>query len=126
MSLGYLLVLMQYDLDHQYDMLHKCIDAIKKAKSFSFQKFFNYIINVDILEEISYLTTTTGGNVNLEILSTPTFQASKQRAVTRGVNKGARDDLKQAFVNQMARCYDNLDDLFIEFIKEEHSFLLLP
>lgn len=126
MALGYMLVLMQYNLDQEYDMLHKCIDVIKKAKIFSFPKFFNYIINVDILEEISYLATPAGGNVDLEILSTPTFQASKQRAVTRGVNKGARDDLKMAFINQMARCYDNLDNLFIEFIKEEQNFLLLP
>ncbi|KAG8194773.1 hypothetical protein JTE90_017215 [Oedothorax gibbosus] len=126
MTLGYMLVLMQYDLEHEYELLQRCINTIKKTKSFCFQKFFNYIINVDILEEMSYLATSGGGNVNLEILSTPTFQASKQRAVTRGVNKGAKDDLKQAFVNQMARCYDNIDNLFIDFIKEEHSFLLLP
>ncbi|XP_015927821.1 integrator complex subunit 10 [Parasteatoda tepidariorum] len=126
MSLGYMLVLMQYDMEHEYEMLHKIIDIIKQAKSFCFPKFFNYIINVDILEEIAYLATTNGGNVNLEILSTPTFQASKQRAVTRGINKGAKDDLKQAFVNQMSRCYDNIDNLFIDFIKEEHSLLLRP
>ncbi|GFT38349.1 integrator complex subunit 10 [Nephila pilipes] len=125
-TLGYMLVLMQYDIEHEYELLNRIIETIKKTKSFCFQKFFNYIINVDILEEISYLATPAGGNVNLEILSTPTFQASKQRAVTRGVNKGARDDLKQAFVNQMARCYDNIDNLFIEFIKDELNYLLLP
>ncbi|XP_055937611.1 integrator complex subunit 10-like [Argiope bruennichi] len=125
-ALGYMLVLMQYDMEHEYELLNRIIETIKKAKSFCFPKFFNYIINVDILEEISYLATPVGGGVNLEILSTPTFQASKQRAVTRGVNKGARDDLKQAFVNQMARCYENIDNLFIEFIKEEDKYLLLP
>lgn len=125
MTLGYLFILMQYDLDREFDLFHKCVDKIKKSKNFSFQKFFNYIINVDILEELSYLATPTGGNINLDILLTPTFQASKQRAVTRGVNRGARDDLKQAFINQMVRCYDNLDNLYIEFFKEEHSFLLL-
>lgn len=126
MTLGYLLVLMQYTLENEYPLLNRCVEAMKKAKSFSFPKFFNYIIHTDILEEVSHLATSNGGNVNLEILSTSTFQASKQRAITRGVNKGARDDLKQAFINQMSRCYDSLDNLYIEFIKEEHNFLLLP
>lgn len=126
MALGYMLVLMQYNIENECMLLSRCLEAIKTRKAFCFPKFFKYIINPDILEEISHLGTPAGGNVSLEILSTPTFQASKQRAITRGVNKGARDDLRQAFVNQMSRCYDNLDNLFIDFFKEEHSFLLVP
>lgn len=126
MALGYMLILIQYNLENEFSVLNRCLETIRKGKTFCFSKFFKYIIHSDILEEVSHLGTLAGGNVNLEILSTSTFQASKQRAITRGVNKGARDDLKQAFTNQMARCSDNLDNLFIEFFKEEQTFLLLP
>lgn len=126
MALGYMLILIQYNLENEFSVLNRCLETIRKGKTFCFSKFFKYIIHSDILEEVSHLGTLAGGNVNLEILSTSTFQASKQRAITRGVNKGARDDLKQAFINQMARCSDNLDNLFIEFFKEEQTFLLLP
>ncbi|GIY39164.1 integrator complex subunit 10 [Caerostris darwini] len=125
-TLGYMLVLMQYDVEQEFDLLNNITDTIRKKKSFCFPKFFKYIINVHILEQIAHLATPVGGSVKLDILPNSTCQVSKQRAVTRGVNKGARDDLKQAFVNQMARSYDDIDNLFIEFLKEEINFLLLP
>ncbi|KAF8786119.1 Integrator complex subunit 10 like protein [Argiope bruennichi] len=127
-ALGYMLVLMQYDMEHEYELLNRIIETIKKAKSFCFPKFFNYIINVDILEEISYLATPVGGGVNLEILfHSHGSWSSQHELLTVGVNqKGLRKKLKQAFVNQMARCYENIDNLFIEFIKEEDKYLLLP
>ncbi|KAH8023256.1 hypothetical protein HPB51_011699 [Rhipicephalus microplus] len=46
-----------------------------------------------------------------------------KRAVTRGVNKGAKEDLKLAMEKQMARCDDDLEHLLVHFVQQEREIL---
>lgn len=124
MMLGHLIVLLQYDWPQEESLFLQCVDVIKKQGNFCYGLFFNYVINSDILEEFMYLTTTAGGAVSLDLLPTSTVQIGKQRAVTRGVNKGAKEDLKGSMEKQMSRCEEDLDSLLISFIKQEKDLLI--
>lgn len=70
-----------------------------------------------------YITTSNGGGVTLDLLPTSTTQVGRQRAVTRGVNKGAKEDLKLAMEKQMARCDDDLEHLLVHFVQQERELL---
>ncbi|ERL85498.1 hypothetical protein D910_02917, partial [Dendroctonus ponderosae] len=81
----------------------------------------SYIINVDIMEELTYLWTPQGGQVNLEIL--PNL-GSQRRIGTRGADKGAKVELKQAIKRQVARSNEKLDDLLISFLQSERALIM--
>lgn len=123
LSLGHLIVMTQYDWPEEEPLFLKLLEIIKKQGSFCYGLFFNYLINPDMLEEFMYITTTNGGGVTLDLLPTSTTQVGRQRAVTRGVNKGAKEDLRLAMEKQMARCEDDLEQLLVNFVKEERGLL---
>lgn len=126
MSVAYTLVLLQYDVDHEYDLLRKCLKYIRKQGTFQFPTFFNYIINVYILEEIYHLATPSGGNVKLNIMPDCVPQISESCAESNVSDETYRENLKVAFESQMARWNESLDDIYIEFIRKEQNFLLIP
>ncbi|XP_060581049.1 integrator complex subunit 10-like [Ruditapes philippinarum] len=82
--LGHTLVLLQYDWPNHATLFSQIIKKIQKQGSFSFNLFFNYIINVDILEEFSFIKTQEGGKIHLDILPISTSAIAQQRTVTRG------------------------------------------
>ncbi|KAI0219373.1 Integrator complex subunit 10 [Lamellibrachia satsuma] len=63
-----MIVLLQYDWPRYEDLFGDCLNKIRKQGSFTYNIFFNYVINIDILEEFAYLKTLEGGKVNLDIL----------------------------------------------------------
>lgn len=123
LALGHLIVMTQYDWPEEEPLFVKLLDVIKKQGSFCYGLFFNYLINADMLEEFMYITTSNGGGVTLDLLPTSTTQVGRQRAVTRGVNKGAKEDLKLAMEKQMARCDDDLEHLLVHFVQQERELL---
>ncbi|XP_064471231.1 integrator complex subunit 10-like isoform X2 [Ornithodoros turicata] len=123
LALGHLIVMAQYDWPEEEQLFLKLLEIIKKQGTFCYSLFFNYIINADMLEEFMYMTTSNGGNVVLDLLPSSTTQVGRQRAVTRGVNKGAKEDLKLAMEKQMTRSEDDMEQLLIQFIQEERDLL---
>lgn len=123
LALGHLIVMTQYDWPEEEPLFLKLLDIIKKQGNFCYGLFFNYLINADMLEEFMYITTSNGGGVTLDLLPTSTTQVGRQRAVTRGVNKGAKEDLKLAMEKQMARCDDDLEQLLVNFVQQERELL---
>ncbi|XP_077524982.1 integrator complex subunit 10 [Amblyomma americanum] len=123
LALGHLIVMTQYDWPEEEPLFRKLLDIIKKQGSFCYGLFFNYLINADMLEEFMYITTSNGGGVTLDLLPTSTTQVGRQRAVTRGVNKGAKEDLRLAMEKQVARCDDDLEQLLVTFFKQERELL---
>ncbi|CAN7980092.1 unnamed protein product [Ixodes pacificus] len=123
LALGHLIVMTQYDWPEEEQLFLKLLEIIKKQGSFCYGLFFNYIINADMLEEFMYITTSNGGGVTLDLLPTSTSQVGRQRAVTRGVNKGAKEDLKLAMEKQMMRCEDDMEQLLVHFFKQERDLL---
>uniref|UniRef100_A0A6Q2X6W0 Integrator complex subunit 10 n=1 Tax=Esox lucius TaxID=8010 RepID=A0A6Q2X6W0_ESOLU len=68
LSLGHVVVLLQHDWPQGESMFLKAIDKICQQGSFQYENFFNYVTNIDMLEEFAYLRTTEGGRVQLELL----------------------------------------------------------
>ena len=58
---------MQIDWPQESAMLSVITEIIKSRKAFCYPFFQAYIINVDILEELTYLWTEHGGGVSLDI-----------------------------------------------------------
>lgn len=67
MAIGHALVLMQIDWPQESEILSTITERIRTRGSFSYPLFQAYIINVDILEELTYLWTEHGGGVSLDI-----------------------------------------------------------
>lgn len=48
----------------------------------------------------------------------------QRRIGTRGADKGAKEEIKQAIRRQVARSNENLDELLIKFITQERSQII--
>ena len=67
LAIGHTLVLMQIDWPQQISDYTLVMKTILSRRSFSYPLFQAYIINVDILEELTYLWAEHGGGVSLDI-----------------------------------------------------------
>lgn len=68
LAIGNMLALVQYDWPQEMDTVPSLMEQIQQRGSFHYHWFQNYIVNVDILEEITYLWTSQGGQVTLDII----------------------------------------------------------
>uniref|UniRef100_A0A667WGC5 Integrator complex subunit 10 n=1 Tax=Myripristis murdjan TaxID=586833 RepID=A0A667WGC5_9TELE len=68
LSLGHVVVLLQYDWPQGEMLFLKAVDKICQQGSFQYENFFNYVTNIDMLEEFAYLRTPEGGRIQLELL----------------------------------------------------------
>ncbi|XP_019620271.1 PREDICTED: integrator complex subunit 10-like [Branchiostoma belcheri] len=124
MSLGHLMVMLQYDWPSQEALFIKAVEKIVQQGSFTYNIFFNYVINIDMLEEFAFLKTPEGGKINLDLLPVSTTAISRQRTVTRGVHKGVKEDFRLAMERQVARCSEHVDTLIKKFLTEERDIIL--
>ncbi|XP_069781372.1 integrator complex subunit 10 isoform X3 [Narcine bancroftii] len=131
LALGHVIVLLQLDWPRGENLFLKAVDKICQQGSFQYENFFNYVTNIDMLEEFAYLRTTEGGKIHLELLpnqgiliknSSPPvgvlpqefkLQPSSQTAdrhhtITRGITKGVKEDFRLAMERQVSRCAENL------------------
>ncbi|GLV38018.1 Integrator 10 [Carabus blaptoides fortunei] len=124
LALGVLLTLAQLDWPQQEDLLPPIMDQIRQRGSFQYGMFQNYVINIDILEELMYLRTEHGGRVVLDIFQTPQSQIGQRRIGTRGADKGVKEDFKQAMKRQVARSNEPIETLIVQFITQERIHIL--
>ncbi|KAF5298601.1 hypothetical protein FQR65_LT09696 [Abscondita terminalis] len=99
LSIGHILVLLQLDWPQEEDLLPLIIEQIRQRGAFSYLLFQAYIINVDILEELTYLWTEQGGQITLDILP----HLGQRRIGTRGADKGVKEEIKHTIKRQIAR-----------------------
>ncbi|XP_058800068.1 integrator complex subunit 10 [Phymastichus coffea] len=129
LAIGHALVLMQIDWPQEALMLNALTKQILSRKTFSYPLFQAYVINVDILEELTYLWTEQGGGVHLDI-AVNTGILQNRRISTRGADKGVREEVRLTMRRQAARDgVDPLDELLQRFILNEkkalqHSLIL--
>ncbi|XP_022111928.1 integrator complex subunit 10-like isoform X2 [Acanthaster planci] len=121
-ALGHMLVLMQYDWPKEEVLFQELIKKLKRQGSFSYPIFFQYIINIDMLEEFAFLKTETGGKLQLDLLP-PNPSVMRQRTVTRNITKGGKEDFRIAMEKQVVRCGENLDALMRTFLTNERDSL---
>lgn len=67
-TIGNMLTLVQYDWPQEMDLVPPLMTQIQQSGSFHYHGFQNYIVNVDILEEIAYLWSSQGGHITLDII----------------------------------------------------------
>ncbi|XP_072351751.1 integrator complex subunit 10 isoform X1 [Scyliorhinus torazame] len=147
LALGHVIVLLQLDWPRGENLFLKAVNKICQQGSFQYENFFNYVTNIDMLEEFAYLRTTEGGKIHLELLpnqglliknSSPPLgvlpqefklQPSSQTAdrhhtVTRGITKGVKEDFRLAMERQVSRCGENLMVVLHRFCINEKIILL--
>ncbi|KAJ8914953.1 hypothetical protein NQ315_002477 [Exocentrus adspersus] len=120
LSIGHIFTLVQLDWPQEEDFIPPLLEQIQQHRSFQYHNFQSYIINVDILEEITYLWTSQGGQIHLDILP----HLGQRRIGTRGSDKGIKEEIKQAIRRQIMRSNEKLDELLINFIQNERTHIL--
>lgn len=121
--LGSLLVLLQLEFYENISLIEHIFEIIR-AKGFEFPLFASYIINIDYLEEL--MSIHRSGEVKLKLCSsnaalTPT---SQRRIGTRGADRNVKDHTMQTIRQQVLRSNENVLDLVVAFIDQEHLNLL--
>uniref|UniRef100_A0A8B9KDF5 Integrator complex subunit 10 n=1 Tax=Astyanax mexicanus TaxID=7994 RepID=A0A8B9KDF5_ASTMX len=123
LALGHVIVLLQHDWPQGEALFLKAVDRICEQGSFQYENFFNYVTNIDMLEEFAYLRTTEGGRVQLELLPNQGMLI-KHHTVTRGITKGVKEDFRLAMERQVSRCGENLLNVLHRFCINEKIILI--
>ncbi|XP_028316216.1 integrator complex subunit 10 isoform X1 [Gouania willdenowi] len=146
LSLGHVVVLLQHDWPHGEMLFLKAVDKICQQGSFQYENFFNYVTNIDMLEEFAYLRTPEGGRIQLELLpnqgmliknpspalgvelNTLLLQGvqtmDRHHTVTRGITKGVKEDFRLAMERQVSRCGENLLSVLHRFCLNEKIIII--
>uniref|UniRef100_A0A3P8VNB2 Integrator complex subunit 10 n=1 Tax=Cynoglossus semilaevis TaxID=244447 RepID=A0A3P8VNB2_CYNSE len=123
LSLGHVVVLLQYDWPHGETLFLKAVEKICQQGSFQYENFFNYVTNIDMLEEFAYLRTPEGGRIQLELLPNQGMLI-KHHTVTRGITKGVKEDFRLAMERQVSRCGENLLSVLHRFCINEKIIII--
>ncbi|KAM7450919.1 Integrator complex subunit 10 [Porites harrisoni] len=118
--IGHVIVLLQYGWPREEATFYELLDKIRDHGGLKYRVFFNYVSNIDILEEFAHLYTDDSYNLDL----VPVATSGSSRAVTRGVNKGAKEDFRAALERQIARSDENFEPLLRGFFQEEADSLV--
>ncbi|XP_022069588.1 integrator complex subunit 10 isoform X1 [Acanthochromis polyacanthus] len=146
LSLGHVVVLLQHDWPQGEMLFLKAVDKICQQGSFQYENFFNYVTNIDMLEEFAYLRTPDGGRIQLELLpnqgmliknpspalgvelNTLLLQGvqtmDRHHTVTRGITKGVKEDFRLAMERQVSRCGENLLSVLHRFCINEKIIII--
>uniref|UniRef100_A0A7N8YDK1 Integrator complex subunit 10 n=1 Tax=Mastacembelus armatus TaxID=205130 RepID=A0A7N8YDK1_9TELE len=146
LSLGHVVVLLQQDWPQGELLFLKAVDKICQQGSFQYENFFNYVTNIDMLEEFAYLRTPEGGRIQLELLpnqgmliknpspalgvelNTLLLQGvqtmDRHHTVTRGITKGVKEDFRLAMERQVSRCGENLLSVLHRFCINEKIIII--
>ncbi|XP_070584123.1 integrator complex subunit 10 isoform X1 [Erythrolamprus reginae] len=123
MALGHVIVLLQHEWPRGENLFLKAVSKICQQANFQYENFFNYITNIDMLEEFAYLRTQEGGKIHLELLPNQGMLI-KHHTITRGITKGVKEDFRLAMERQVSRCGENLMMVLHRFCMNEKILLL--
>uniref|UniRef100_A0A8C4X4L7 Integrator complex subunit 10 n=1 Tax=Erpetoichthys calabaricus TaxID=27687 RepID=A0A8C4X4L7_ERPCA len=123
LALGHVIVLLQLEWPRGENLFLKAVEKICQQGNFQYENFFNYVTNIDMLEEFAYLRTAEGGKVHLELLPNQGMLI-KHHTVTRGITKGVKEDFRLAMERQVSRCEENLLAVLHRFCINEKIILI--
>ncbi|XP_068437710.1 integrator complex subunit 10 isoform X1 [Clinocottus analis] len=146
LSLGHVVVLLQHDWPQGEMLFLKALEKICQQGGLQYENFFNYVTNIDMLEEFAYLRTPEGGRIQLEFLpnqgmliknpspalgvelNTLLLQGvqtmDRHHTVTRGITKGVKEDFRLAMERQVSRCGENLYNVLHRFCINEKIIII--
>ncbi|XP_029186140.2 integrator complex subunit 10-like isoform X2 [Acropora millepora] len=117
--IGHLIVLLQYDWPKEEGTFYELLEKIRDNRGLKYRVFFDYVNNIDILEEFAHLYSDASYNLDLIPVT-----SSGSRAVTRGVNKGVKEDFRAALERQICRSDDGFEPFLKAFFQDEKESLL--
>ncbi|KAM6953161.1 integrator complex subunit 10 [Aplochiton taeniatus] len=123
LSLGHVVVLLQHDWPQGEMLFLKALEKICQQGGLQYENFFNYVTNIDMLEEFAYLRTPEGGRIQLELLPNQGMLI-KHHTVTRGITKGVKEDFRLAMERQVSRCGENLHTVLHRFCINEKIIII--
>lgn len=122
--LGSALVLLQWNWPRETNTFLFITDCLTKKSCFTFKLFFEYIVNVDILEEFAYLWKHHP-NVTLDLMPVSQVEIASKRALTRGVKQNVSEDFKQAMIRQVVLSGSDVEKLVQKLIMTETEMFKL-
>ncbi|XP_062332602.1 integrator complex subunit 10 [Osmerus eperlanus] len=123
LALGHVVVLLQHDWPQGEALFLKAVEKICQQGGLQYENFFNYVTNIDMLEEFAYLRTPEGGRIQLELLPNQGMLI-KHHTVTRGITKGVKEDFRLAMERQVSRCGENLYTVLHRFCINEKIIII--
>ena len=139
-AIGHVIVLLQYCYPEEKDLLHLLLHRIRMKETFSYPIFCNYVVHIQFLEEFAQIVNASSTNsgaapmgsapggtgVILDICPQDLNKGaesvgSSRRLGTRGANKGEKVELRAALKRQVARSYENLDQLIADFLTKNRD-----
>ncbi|XP_037073266.1 integrator complex subunit 10-like [Pollicipes pollicipes] len=100
-AVGHLMVLLQHDWPTEEAAFSKLVQLVQQRGTFSYPQFVQYVTCPDMVEEFVYLSTEYGGGLTFNLV--PAQQPRQRTMATRGVDKGAREEFRQAMLLQIRR-----------------------
>jgi hypothetical protein len=124
-TIGHLIVLSQFAWPRYLDQFVYALDLIKvtfASAKFVYSPFIEYVFNSDMLEEFMSLAVNDELSVELRIVSSPNGSLKPKSMTTRGVNKNAKEEIRNALTSQIRTGQSQPPiDLFVRFIVNELS-----
>ena len=124
LAMGHIITVLQYNWPDQRELLHMLLHRVRKKESFTYPLFSQYVVNIDILEEMMYLSSEAGGGPALELTPGGGPAVAGARPGTRGANRGGREDFRQTMRRQAARSQEPIDRIIVDFLTT-HTDLIL-
>jgi len=124
LAMGHIITVLQYNWPDHRELFHMMLHRIRKKETFSYPLFSQYVVNIDILEEMMYLASDQGGGLNLDILPGGGSGLGGARPGTRGANRGEKEDFRQTMRRQANRSQEPIDRIIIDFLTN-HTDLIL-
>jgi integrator complex subunit 10 len=121
-ALGNMLILCQCDWPSLREQVFLTLHRIKMKQGLNYPLFTQYVINMDIIEELTYLATPSGGAISLDIV--PGAGRTTSRPGTRGANRGEKEDFKVAMMKQAARSHEDINKLLVDFLTKNTEYIL--
>ncbi|RDD39659.1 Integrator complex subunit 10 [Trichoplax sp. H2] len=125
-AMGHIIVLSQYDWPNYSSYFDFVTEKILESGQFTYPSFFDYVINIDILEIFAHFNSTQGGEndkIRLSLLA-KTSSSTRTRTVTRGLNKGAKEEFRIAMERQILKWNDCVNEILQNFLTSEHHSIL--
>merc|ERR1711892_38081 len=127
MAMGHTITIMQYNWPDGRELFYHLLNRVRGREGFSYPLFCQYVINIEILEEIMFLASEQGGSLVMDILpggGTPGATTGTARVGTRGANRGEKEDFRNTMRKPAARSHESMDRIIVDFLTTHIDLIL--